>query len=139
MTANGDFYDKLEIRDPEQREAEQFAELRSLIALAKDKAPYWQRSLASIEAGDVVSRDALSSLPVTRKSDLMEVQAADPPFGGMTIVPVGEFRRVFRSPGPICEPMGAKPDWFRGARSLYAAGFRKGDVVHNTFSYHFTP
>ena len=139
MTANGDFYDELEIRDPEQREAEQFAELRSLIALAKDKAPYWQRSLASIEAGDVVSRDALSSLPVTRKSDLMEVQAADPPFGGMTIVPVGEFRRVFRSPGPICEPMGAKPDWFRGARSLYAAGFRKGDVVHNTFSYHFTP
>lgn len=139
MTANGDFYDKLEIRDPEQREAEQFAELRGLIALAKDKAPYWQRTLAGIEAGDIDSRDALSSLPVTRKSDLMEVQAADPPFGGMTIVPVGEFRRVFRSPGPICEPMGAKPDWFRGARSLYAAGFRKGDVVHNTFSYHFTP
>ncbi|MCY3754935.1 MAG: AMP-binding protein [Alphaproteobacteria bacterium] len=139
MTANGDFYDKLEIRDPEQREAEQFAELRGLIALAKDKAPYWQRTLAGVEAGDIVSRDALSSLPVTRKSDLMEVQAADPPFGGMTIVPVGEFRRVFRSPGPICEPMGAKPDWFRGARSLYAAGFRKGDVVHNTFSYHFTP
>ena len=139
MTANGDFYDKLEIRDPEQREAEQFAELRGLIALAKDKAPYWQRTLAGIEAGDIDSRGALSSLPVTRKSDLMEVQAADPPFGGMTIVPVGEFRRVFRSPGPICEPMGAKPDWFRGARSLYAAGFRKGDVVHNTFSYHFTP
>lgn len=139
MTANGDFYDKLEIRDPEQREAEQFAELRGLIALAKDKAPYWQRTLAEVEAGDIDSRDALSSLPVTRKSDLMEVQAADPPFGGMTIVPVGEFRRVFRSPGPICEPMGAKPDWFRGARSLYAAGFRKGDVVHNTFSYHFTP
>ena len=139
MTANGDFYDKLEIRDPEQREAEQFAELRGLIALAKDKAPYWQRVLAEVEAGDIDSRDALSSLPVTRKSDLMEVQAAAPPFGGMTIVPVGEFRRVFRSPGPICEPMGAKPDWFRGARSLYAAGFRKGDVVHNTFSYHFTP
>ncbi len=139
MTANGDFYDKLETRDPEQREAEQFAELRSLVALAKDKAPYWKRAFAGIEAGDIASRDALASLPVTRKSELMKVQAADPPFGGMTIVPVGEFRRVFRSPGPICEPMGAKPDWFRGARSLYAAGFRKGDVVHNTFSYHFTP
>ena len=139
MTANGDFYDKLEIRDPEQREAEQFAELRSLIALAKDKAPYWQRALTDIEAGDIDSRAALTALPVTRKSDLMAVQAAEPPFGGMTTVPVGEFKRVFRSPGPICEPMGTKPDWFRGARSLYAAGFRKGDVVHNTFSYHFTP
>ena len=139
MTDRGDFYDKLETRDPEQREAEQFAELRSLVALAKDKAPYWRRTLAGIEAGDIDSRAALAALPVTRKSDLMEVQAAEPPFGGMTTVPVGEFRRVFRSPGPICEPMGAKPDWFRGARSLHAAGFRKGDVVHNTFSYHFTP
>ena len=139
MTANGDFYDKLEIRDPEQREAEQFAELRRLAALAKDRAPYWRRALAGVEAGELDSRAALASLPVTRKSDLMAVQAANPPFGGMTIAPIGEFRRVFRSPGPICEPMGAKPDWFRGARSLYAAGFRKGDVVHNTFSYHFTP
>ena len=139
MTANGDFYDKLEIRDPEQREREQFGDLRELIALAKRTAPYWQRVLADIEAGDIDSRAALVSLPVTRKSDLMEVQAAEPPFGGMTTVPVGEFRRVFRSPGPICEPMGTRPDWFRGARSLYAAGFRKGDVVHNTFSYHFTP
>ncbi len=139
MTAKGDFYDRLETRDPEQRQAEQFAELRGLIALAKDKAPYWRRTFEGIEPGDIDSRAALASLPVTRKSDLMEVQAADPPFGGMTTVPAGAFRRVFRSPGPICEPMGTKPDWFRGARSLYAAGFRKGDVVHNTFSYHFTP
>ncbi|MCY3980612.1 MAG: phenylacetate--CoA ligase family protein, partial [Alphaproteobacteria bacterium] len=139
MIAKGAFYDKLETRAPELRETEQFAALHGLIALAKDKAPYWRRMLAGIEPGDIDCRAALASLPVTRKSDLMEMQAADPPFGGMTTVPVSAFRRVFRSPGPICEPMGAKPDWFRGARSLYAAGFRKGDVVHNTFSYHFTP
>ncbi len=139
MTHNGDFYDKLEIRDPEQREREHLAQLRELLVLAKQKAPYWQRTLAGIEAGDIDSRGALASLPVTRKSDLMAVQAAEPPFGGMTTVPAGDFKRIFRSPGPICEPMGRKPDWFRGARSLYAAGFRKGDIVHNTFSYHFTP
>ncbi len=139
MIAKGAFYDKLETRAPELRETEQFATLHGLIALAKDKAPYWRRMLAGIEPDDIDCRAALASLPVTRKSDLMEMQAADPPFGGMTTVPVSAFRRVFRSPGPICEPMGTKPDWFRGARSLYAAGFRKGDVVHNTFSYHFTP
>jgi len=139
MIDNGDFYDKLEIRDPEQREREHFAQLREVLALAKRKAPYWRRTLAGIEAGDIDSRSALASLPVTRKSDLMAVQAAEPPFGGMATVPAGDFKRVFRSPGPICEPMGGKPDWFRGARSLYAAGFRKGDIVHNTFSYHFTP
>ena len=139
MTDKGDYYDALETRDPEERERAQLAELQTLIALAREKAPYWTRTLAGLEAGDIASLADLASLPVTRKSDLMAVQAEAPPFGGMTTVPAGEFLRVFRSPGPICEPMGRAPDWFRGARSLYAAGFRRGDVVHNTFSYHFTP
>jgi phenylacetate-CoA ligase len=43
------------------------------------------------------------------------------------------------SPGPIFEPEGLNEDWWRAARALYAAGFRKGDIVHNTFAYHLTP
>ncbi|MCH9020605.1 MAG: AMP-binding protein, partial [Proteobacteria bacterium] len=34
---------------------------------------------------------------------------------------------------------GRGPDYWRMARALYAAGFRAGDLVHNCFSYHFTP
>ena len=135
----GDHYDDLEVREPGRREAETFAALRAQMALAKAKAPYWASVLADIGPEDLSDRSDLAKLPVVRKSDLMAVQAEAPPFGGMTTIPAGDFLRVFRSPGPICEPMGAKPDWFRGARALYAAGFRKGDLVHNTFSYHFTP
>ena len=135
----GDHYDDLEVREPGRREAETFAALRAQMALAKAKAPYWASVFADIGPEDLSDRSDLAKLPVVRKSDLMAVQAEAPPFGGMTTIPAGDFLRVFRSPGPICEPMGAKPDWFRGARALYAAGFRKGDLVHNTFSYHFTP
>ena len=135
----GDHYDDLEVREPERREAETFEALRAQMVLAKAKAPYWARVFADIGPEDLSDRSDLAKLPVVRKSDLMAVQAEAPPFGGMTTIPPGDFLRVFRSPGPICEPMGARPDWFRGARALHAAGFRKGDLVHNTFSYHFTP
>ncbi|HET8729100.1 MAG TPA: AMP-binding protein, partial [Alphaproteobacteria bacterium] len=85
------------------------------------------------------SRTALASLPVTRKSDLPERQKARPPFGGLSATPPGDLSRIFASPGPIYDPEGKGADWWRWARALYATGFRKGDVVQNCFSYHFTP
>src|SRR6202030_3768677 len=84
-------------------------------------------------------RRALVDLPVIHKSDLIEWQRRDPPFGGLTTVPVGTFARVFASPGPIYEPQARRPDYFRMARALFAAGFRAGNLVHNTFAYHLTP
>ena len=76
---------------------------------------------------------------MTRKSELIELQRRDPPFGGFAAVPVSALRRIFASPGPIYEPEGRRPDYGRFARALFAAGFRAGDLVHNTFSYHLTP
>jgi phenylacetate-CoA ligase len=81
----------------------------------------------------------LAQLPVTRKSELVELQKTARPFGGFAATRWGDARRVFASPGPICEPEGAAPDYWRLARALYAAGFRRGDLIHNCFSYHFTP
>ncbi len=81
----------------------------------------------------------MAQLPVTRKSDLIELQKTRLPFGGMTAVPVGQLGRIFASPGPIYDPQGDKRDYWGIARALYAAGFREGELVHNTFSYHFTP
>src|SRR5258708_11715364 len=43
------------------------------------------------------------------------------------------------SPGPIFEPEGQGEDFAGAARVLYAAGVRKGDIVHNAFAYHLTP
>ena len=139
MSAGGDHYDALETRDPELRERALFAALPDHVAHAKANAPYFAGLLADVDPAAVDGRDALAALPVTRKSDLIERQKRDPPFGGLAAARMGDLACVFSSPGPIYEPRGRGPDYGRAARALYAAGFRAGDLVHNCFSYHFTP
>jgi phenylacetate-CoA ligase len=136
---DGSFYDALETRDPAEREASLMAALPRIIAAAKEHAPAYRRLLTAIEPETVTDRHALARLPLTRKSDLIELQRQDPPFGGFAAVPVSALRRIFVSPGPIYELEGRRPDFARFARAMYAAGFRAGDLVHNTFSYHLTP
>ena len=131
-------YDSLETRDPEAREAEMFATLRDHLRAAM-RAPAIARLLEGVEPDAVTDRSALATLPVIRKSELMALQTDSPPFGGLTPGTVEDYANVFASPGPIFEPAPRRPDPFRLARALFAAGLRKGDLVHNTFSYHFTP
>ena len=132
-------FDRLETRDPEQREHEQLAALRRQVAHAKSRAPAFAKILEGVDAEELTTRAALARLPVTRKSDLVELQKASQPFGGFAAVRWGEAARVFASPGPIYEPEGRRADYWRLARALYAAGFRGGNLVHNCFSYHLTP
>jgi phenylacetate-CoA ligase len=137
MTAK--FFDDLETRNPEVRERQLFNALADQLANAKRRSGYFAKLLGGIHPHELGGRAALAKLPVTRKSDLMELQKAVPPFGAMTAVPLAQLARVFASPGPIYEPQGDKRDFWGFARALYAAGFREGELVHNTFSYHFTP
>ena len=132
-------FDALETRDPEARERALLAALPLQLAHAKTHAPAFARILGGIDPAAVTSRAALARLPVTRKSELLELQKAARPFGGFAALARGEAARVFASPGPIYEPESRRPDHWRLARSLFAAGFRAGDLVHNAFSYHFTP
>jgi len=133
------FYDELETRTPEARDRSLAECLPVQIRYAKQNAPYFARHLADVDPDTVTDRAALAALPVTRKSDLMDLQKATPPLGGLNATPVKDLARVFMSPGPLYEPEGHGEDWYRFARALYAAGFRKGDLVHNTFAYHLTP
>ncbi|MDX1527451.1 MAG: AMP-binding protein [Gammaproteobacteria bacterium] len=132
-------YDSLETRDQAEREQAQFATLPRQLENAKKNAPAFATLLEDVNPADVTDREALARLPVMRKSELLERQKADPPFGGLAAIPVAEASRVFTSPGPIYEPEGSGEDYWRLARALFAAGVRKGDLIHNTFSYHFTP
>jgi phenylacetate-CoA ligase len=102
-------------------------------------APAYANLLRGTDPASVTSRAALAQLPVLRKSDLPALHKAAPPFGGFVAEKPGSFARLFTSPGPIFEPEGRQADPWRGARALFAAGFREGDVVLNTFSYHLTP
>jgi len=131
-------YDALETRDPEVREREQFARLSDVIARATT-ASGWAKHLPGINARSVNSRAALAKLPVLRKGDIATLQKENPPFGGLNVVAPNKARRLLMSPGPIFEPEGEGVDWWGSARALYATGFRGGDIVHNSFSYHLTP
>ena len=133
------YLDDLETRSPEVRERALFNALPDQIANAKKNAPYFGKLLADVAPHRVSNRAALAQLPVTRKSDLLALQKASLPFAGMTAVKVSQLGRVFASPGPIYDPQGDRKDFWGFARALYAAGFREGELVHNTFSYHFTP
>jgi phenylacetate-CoA ligase len=132
-------YDALELRDPAVREAELMAALPQQIAYAQRRTAYFGRLLQGVDARDIASRAALRELPITRKSMLIDLQKRFPPFGGLNATPVGALARIFVSPGPIYDPEGRAADYWGVARALYAAGFRAGDIVHNTFSYHFSP
>ncbi len=132
-------YDTLETRDPAERERALLAALPAQIAHAQNNAPGFARILAEVDAQAVMTRAALARLPVTRKSDLSELQKQQPPLGGLNATPLGKLAKIFVSPGPVYEPEGIGPDWWRSARALFAAGFRSGDLLINTFAYHFTP
>jgi phenylacetate-CoA ligase len=132
-------YDDLETRDPRARESAQFAGLPFQMANAKANAPHYARLFAGIEPSTIAGRQALARLPLTRKSELIDLQRASPPFGGLATVAPGRLMRVFQSPGPIYDVEGHGRDYWRTARAFHAAGFRAGEVVHNAFAYHLTP
>ena len=136
-------YDALETRSPQAREAALMAALPVQIAHAQAHSPAFAHILAGLDATQIQSRAALAQLPVTRKYELLaqqQAQRASTPFGGFNTQAFGpQMPRVFASPGTIYEPEGARADYWRMARAIYAAGFRAGELVHNCFSYHFVP
>jgi phenylacetate-CoA ligase len=132
------YYDALEQRDPEVRETSLFARVPDAIKAALE-APGWRTHLGGVEPAAITNRAALARLPLLRKSDLPRLQKQSPPFGGFNPAAMASFGRLFTSPGPIFEPECVGSDPWRAARAFFAAGFRPGDIVLNTLSYHLTP
>ena len=139
------YFDALETRTQASREAALLAALPAQITHAKTYAPAFAAILKEIDGEAVVSREALAHLPVTRKSELLERQQAQrssggDAFGGFSAMQYGaHMPHVFASPGTIYEPGGSRKDYWRMARAMFAAGFRPGELIHNSFSYHFVP
>ncbi|WP_300032493.1 phenylacetate--CoA ligase family protein [uncultured Roseobacter sp.] len=125
------FYDDLETRSADAREAAQLDILRAQVAAVR-------AAQDNCLPEDVVltSLADLAALPVLRKSDLAAWQKDKPPFGG---IPVQNVAHVFQSPGPIYEPGGVTHDWWRMGRFVHALGIGPGDIVQNCFGYHLTP
>ncbi len=139
MSEHREHYDELEVRTSSARHLDEARKLVRAVADAKTNAPYYRDILSNVEPAGIASRTALSQLPVTRKSDLKDIQALHRPFGGLNGWDFGRLAHIYQSPGPVYEPDGDVVDYWRFARSLWAAGVRPGMIVHNTFSYHLTP
>ncbi|MCP4469562.1 MAG: phenylacetate--CoA ligase [Gammaproteobacteria bacterium] len=133
------YYDDLETRGSDERAAAQLAALRAQLAHVTQNTSAYAGLFSEIDISSITDFDSFATLPLTRKSELLELQRAQRPFGGYTVQNGSQLLHVFASPGPIYEPGFATPDFWRFARSLYASGFRGGELVHNCFSYHFTP
>jgi phenylacetate-CoA ligase len=136
------FHDRAtEAMAPEERRGVVRRRLRRTLPHALERAPHLQTRLeaAGLRLEQLADADDLVRLPPLRKRELPSLQAAAPPFGSLVAVPADALQRIFISPGPILDPEGAGPDFWRMARAMYAAGFRRGDIVLNTFAYHLTP
>lgn len=134
-----DYYDNLEIREPERRNRELIAAVSSQVRYAQHHSPAYAALLEGVEPERLDSPEAIARLPLTRKSELLELQKKRPPFGDFSPLSGPELAYIFASPGPIYEPGSRRVNAWRLARAMFAAGFRSGDLVHNSFSYHLTP
>lgn len=132
------YYDELEIRSADEREADLAEALARAIGNAQS-APAMARALRDVNPESVRSRAELAALPVIRKAELSEAQKKKPPFGGYATRHPHEFNHVFQSPGPIYEPGRVDGDWWRLGRFAFAAGLGSSDILQNCFGYHLTP
>ena len=134
-----DYYDGLETRSQDERATAQLVALRAQLVHTRNNTRAYAAAFAEIDVEAINDFESFTRIPLTRKSELITLQRELRPFGGYTTQTGTPLSHVFASPGPIYEPGFAMPDFWRFARSLYASGFRSGELVHNCFSYHLTP
>ncbi|HEX74323.1 MAG TPA: phenylacetate--CoA ligase [Dehalococcoidia bacterium] len=135
-----EFFDELEIMPAEVREKYLNQRLSETVHHAYRHAPIVREIFdkAGVSPTQIRTTKDLEKLPIIRKTDLIELQRINPPYGGFITIPTEDIDRVFISPGPLYEPIQTEAiKWF--TKSFWAAGFRKGDVVINTFTYHMSP
>jgi len=115
--------------------------LRETVAFAYEKAPAVRKKMgeAGVRPNDIQDIADLAKIPFTRKTDLKNIQKGELPFGGLAAVPPSALRRIYVSPGPTYDPEGREETHWRWEKAFVAAGFRPGDIVQNTFMYHFSP
>jgi len=134
-----DFFDELENRAPDVREQALFDKMPDFLEDIKSRIPGWKKRLAEVNSSEITSRNAFEKIPVMRKPDLMEAQAAKPPFGEFIDTKLLNGSRIFMSPGPVWEAQAPGPDPWLAARALYSAGIRAGDIVQCAIGFSMTP
>lgn len=135
-TKESRYFDKKENMALTKRQSYYNQSLAKMVRLGYKKSPRVKKIFdeRNIDSLKIKSVNDLEKLPVISREQLVKIEQEEPPFGGFSPKDV-MTDRIFTSPGPVYEPHLTEKDpiWARG---YYAAGFRKGDVVLNAFSYH---
>lgn len=135
---NNSYFNDRECQNSDEREQVLFSKLSGFLAYAKRECKHYNELFSDIDVERINSRALLAQLPITRKSDLINLQKQTPPLAGIN-AQSANIHRIFQSPGPIYDPESCRDNWWRVGQAFHAAGFRQGDVVQNCLSYHLTP
>jgi phenylacetate-CoA ligase len=92
-----------------------------------------RRLIRAAKITEFRGKEELAQFPVMRGDDMKRMRDLDPPFGGLNATRPGLLRRLFPH---VLE--GHAKDWWGCARGMHAAGFARGDVILNSFSYHMS-
>ena len=126
--------DRNETRAPRTREIALFHDLKTLLSIARSRAPALRRQLAGVDLAAIKKRADLAAIPIVRKSDLSQLQSDDPPLGGLAATRAGALKRLIPAGASIIVPEGHAKDWWNSARAMKAAGFGRGDIVFNCYA-----
>ncbi len=134
-------FSPLETKSPDEISARKLAGVKKLLTSAYVGSGEFKARMddAGLSPEDVASWEDFAAIPVLRKKDLMRLQGGEGALGGLLACDFGQLRRIYQSPGPIYDPEGRSRDYWGWAEAFHAAGFRRGDLVQMTFSYHLTP
>jgi phenylacetate-CoA ligase len=135
------FYSPIESKSPDEVREEKLQKVLRLIDAAYAQSGEFKTRMdeARIKPADIGSFEDFSRIPALRKKDLIRLQSEPGRLGGLLACDFGKLRRIYQSPGPIFDPEGRSRDYWGWAEAFHAAGFRRGDLVQMTFSYHLTP
>jgi len=114
--------------------------LRATVLHAYEHAPATRRKMddAGVRPGDVKEPADLRRIPVTRKADLKHIQKGSRRSVGWPPCRPGRCA-ASTFPRADVRPRRPRRNHWRWEKPFIAAGFREGDIVQNTFMYHFSP
>ncbi|HCO12420.1 MAG TPA: phenylacetate--CoA ligase, partial [Desulfonauticus sp.] len=129
-----DVYNPWEILPREELRKKKFQKLLKTVRLAFEKVKEFQNRVNKLE---ISTEKDFEQIPILPKKKLISLQENN--FQDLLAVSIQDLAHIYSSPGPLFDPEGREKDYWGWTEAFYAMGFRPGDIVQNTFSYHLTP
>jgi phenylacetate-CoA ligase len=144
LTAVSEYWNpKVETLGRAQLEALQLAKLRRQVAWAKQRSPWFRRTLAAFDPEELNSIADLRRLPMLTREDWMNSQSDHPPYGELPTIGGDGAIRVHTTSGTTgkdpLRALDSRKDWAwiaeMWAYGIWGCGVRPGDTAYIAFGY----